>query len=197
MAALPRRAADAADQSVASSVASCWQRRPGHPAILAARLAASTAAREVMRSTTAVRQRRASWKSAQAAANVLVRELYGLLNGQDSRRLFADHGNRLSQENGRRFGWSEAGWWAWEELNQRPHPDPKIHDEQAGGNTRLRCAEPGLSSWVRAVSGGGFEGDLVAEGLQLADVVALGALSVDAGVVEAGAQVLEPCGRVG
>src|SRR5215218_5418311 len=103
MAALPRRAADAADQSVASSVASCWQRRPGHPAILAARLAASTAAREVMRSTTAVRQRRASWKSAQAAANVLVRELYGLLNGQDSRRLFADHGNRLSKENGAPF----------------------------------------------------------------------------------------------
>src|SRR5215211_9551505 len=86
------------------------------------RLAASTAAREVMRSATAVRQRRASWKSAQAAANVLVRELYGLLNGQDSRRLFADHGNRLSQENGRRFGWSEAGWWAWEDLNLRLHP---------------------------------------------------------------------------
>src|SRR5215218_6403603 len=75
--------------------------------------------------------------------------------------------------------------------------DPKIHDEQAGGNTRRSAAEPGLSSWVRAVSGGGFEGDLVAEGLELADVVAPGALSVDAGVVEAGAQVLEPCGRVG
>src|ERR687898_305241 len=30
-------------------------------------------------------------------------------------------------------------------------------------------------------SGGGFEGDLVAENLQLADVVALGALSVEAG----------------
>src|SRR5215217_7818298 len=96
-----------------------------------------------------------------------------------------------------RFRWSVADLWAWLDLNQRPHPDPKIHDEQAGGNTRLRCAAPGPSSWVRAVSGGGFEGDLVAEGLQLADVVAPGALSVDAGVVEAGAQVLEPCGRVG
>jgi hypothetical protein len=44
---------------------------------------------------------------------------------------------------------------------------------------------------VTAGSGGGFEGDLVAEGLELADVVALGAFSVDAGVVEAGAQVME------
>jgi hypothetical protein len=42
-----------------------------------------------------------------------------------------------------------------------------------------------------------LEGDLVAERLELADVVALGAFGVDAGVVEAGAQVLEPCGRVG
>jgi hypothetical protein len=36
-----------------------------------------------------------------------------------------------------------------------------------------------------------LEGDLVAEGLQLAEVVALGALGVDAGVVEAGAEVAE------
>jgi hypothetical protein len=33
---------------------------------------------------------------------------------------------------------------------------------------------------MHADSGGGFEDDGVAEGLQLADVVALGALSVDA-----------------
>src|SRR5215218_3182829 len=26
------------------------------------------------------------------------------------------------QEDGRRFRWSEAGWWAWEELNLRLHP---------------------------------------------------------------------------
>jgi hypothetical protein len=45
---------------------------------------------------------------------------------------------------------------------------------------------------VRADSGGGFEGDLVAEGLGLAEVVALGPLRVEAGVVEAGAQVVEP-----
>ena len=43
-------------------------------------------------------------------------------------------------------------------------------------------------------SGGGFQGDLVAEGLQLADVVALGAFGTDAGVVEAGAEVVEPVG---
>src|SRR5829696_2632805 len=81
--------------------------------------------------------------------------------------------------------------------SRRPHPDPKIHDERAGGSTRRSAAEPGPSSWVRADSGGGLQGDLVAEGLELADVVARGALSVDAGVVEAGAEVLEPCGRVG
>src|SRR5215218_5755027 len=81
--------------------------------------------------------------------------------------------------------------------SREPDPDPKIHDEQAGGSTRRSAAEPGPSSWLHADSGGGFEGDLVAEGFELADVVALGALSVEAGVVEAGAQVLEPCGRVG
>jgi hypothetical protein len=35
-----------------------------------------------------------------------------------------------------------------------------------------------------------LEGDLVAEGFELADVVALGAFSVDAGVVEASAEVV-------
>jgi hypothetical protein len=42
-----------------------------------------------------------------------------------------------------------------------------------------------------ADSRGGLEGDLVAEGLQLADVVALGACRTDAGVIEAGAEVVE------
>ena len=36
-----------------------------------------------------------------------------------------------------------------------------------------------------------MKGDLVAERFELADMVALGALWVDAGVVEAGAQVVE------
>jgi hypothetical protein len=40
------------------------------------------------------------------------------------------------------------------------------------------------------VSGGGFEGDLVAEGFELADVVAL-VFWVDARVAVAGAQVME------
>jgi len=46
--------------------------------------------------------------------------------------------------------------------------------------------------WVQAEldgcqAGGGFQGDLVAQGLELADVVAFGALGVDVDVVEAGA----------
>src|SRR5829696_6416765 len=53
------------------------------------------------------------------------------------------------------------------------------------------------SGWMGAGSGGGLEGDLVAEGFELADVVALGAVGVDAGVVEAGAQVTEAGGGVG
>jgi hypothetical protein len=44
---------------------------------------------------------------------------------------------------------------------------------------------------VYLLSGGGFESDLVAEGFELADVVVLLALWVDAGVVVAGAQVVE------
>src|SRR5215211_3500907 len=71
--------------------------------------------------------------------------------------------------------------------------DPKINGEQARGSVR---AEPGSDRRgagcpVRARSSGGFEGDLVAEGLELADVVALGAFGTDTGVVEAGAEVLE------
>ena len=41
-----------------------------------------------------------------------------------------------------------------------------------------------------AGSGSRYEGNPVAQGLQLADVVALGALGVDVGVVKAGAQVV-------
>jgi hypothetical protein len=41
------------------------------------------------------------------------------------------------------------------------------------------------------LSGGGFEGDLVAEGFELADVVALLVFWVDARVAVAGAQVVE------
>jgi hypothetical protein len=82
-------------------------------------------------------------------------------------------------------------------LEPGTHPDPKIHDEHAGGSTRRSAAEPGPSSWLRADTRGGFEGDLVAEGLELADVVAHGAFRTDAGVVEAGAEVVEPEGRVG
>src|SRR5215203_6474906 len=47
------------------------------------------------------------------------------------------------------------------------------------------------AGWMGAGSGGGLEGDFVAEGFELADVVALGAVGVEAGVVEAGAEVTE------
>ena len=57
------------------------------------------------------------------------------------------------------------------------------------GWARIRA---GCTGWFDdGRSGGGFEGDLVAEGLQLVDVVALGAVGVDAAVVEAGAEVTE------
>jgi hypothetical protein len=45
-------------------------------------------------------------------------------------------------------------------------------------------------------SGGGLEGDGVAEGFELADVVALFVFGVDAGVGEAGAEVTEAGGGV-
>jgi hypothetical protein len=46
-------------------------------------------------------------------------------------------------------------------------------------------------------SGGGFEGDFVAEGFELADVVVCLAAVADAGVVKAGAEVGVACGGVG
>src|SRR5215216_7013345 len=46
------------------------------------------------------------------------------------------------------------------------------------------------AGWMGAGSGSRYEGDPVAQGLQLADVVAFGALGVDVGVVKAGAQVV-------
>jgi hypothetical protein len=38
------------------------------------------------------------------------------------------------------FALVRAVLWACQDLNLGPHPDPKIHDEQAGGSIR---AEPG------------------------------------------------------
>ena len=45
-------------------------------------------------------------------------------------------------------------------------------------------------------SGGGFEGDAVAQCFELVDVVAFLAVVADAGVVEAGAEVWTPTGSV-
>src|SRR5215204_3780678 len=84
----------------------------------------------------------------------------------------------------------------WPDSNRQP-ADPKIDGEWVGGSTRRSAAEPGPGRVCGAGLGGGLKGDLVAEGFELADVVALGALWVDAGVVEAGAQVVEAGGGVG
>src|SRR5215207_1265487 len=83
-------------------------------------------------------------------------------------------------------------------LFSRPHGVPagatsaetKIPGSWVGGSTRRGAAESGSRSgrWCR--SGGGLQGDGVAEGFELADVVALGALGVDAGVVEASTEVV-------
>src|SRR5215217_3809613 len=72
-----------------------------------------------------------------------------------------------------------------------PSTDPKIDGEWVGGSTRRSAAKPGPGRVCGAGLGGGLKGDLVAERLELAEMVALGALGVDAGVVEAGAQVVE------
>src|SRR5215211_546149 len=76
---------------------------------------------------------------------------------------------------------------------QRTTANPKIHGAWAGGSTRRSRVQAGRWCW----SGGGLQGDRVAQRLQLADVVALAAVGVDAGVVEAGAQIVETSVRVG
>jgi hypothetical protein len=90
-------------------------------------------------------------------------------------------------------------WWPRPGAGQRPTRFSSLvaatsHAGLIRKSTMSRqAAVPGaaqrsrVQAALRADSRGGFEGDLVAEGLQLADVVALGALSVEAGVVEAGA----------
>jgi hypothetical protein len=88
--------------------------------------------------------------------------------------------------------WSVAVWeCSGADLVIKSAADPKIDGEWVGGSTRRSAAEPGPGRVCGAGLGGGLKGDLVAERFELADVVALGALRVDAGVVEAGAQVVE------
>src|SRR5580700_7039080 len=72
---------------------------------------------------------------------------------------------------------------------RRPTANPKI-GELVGARQRPaeRLAEPGCRG---GGSGGGLEGDGVAEGFELADVVLLAALGVDAGGIVAGAEVAE------
>src|SRR5262249_7410678 len=68
--------------------------------------------------------------------------------------------------------------------------NPKIDGWVAGGSGRGPVIA-GRGCERRWWSGGGVEGDPVAEGLELADVVELFAFGVDAGVVEVRAEVVE------
>jgi hypothetical protein len=43
-----------------------------------------------------------------------------VLRPHPSRDASKPAGSRKTTE--QRFRWSEAGWWAWLDLNQRPHP---------------------------------------------------------------------------
>ena len=66
-----------------------------------------------------------------------------------------------------------------------------VGDGRTGPPARRERGGAGRGRGNGCGSGGGFEGDLVAEGFELADVVALLAVGVDAAVVEVGAEVVE------
>jgi hypothetical protein len=82
---------------------------------------------------------------------------------------------------------ARQSWAAPDRMALRPSVNPKIGELRGA---RQRPAERQRSR-VRGAggSGGWFEGDLVAEGFELADVSFLAAFGVDAGVVVAAAQV--------
>src|SRR4029453_5840467 len=54
---------------------------------------------------------------------------------------------------GPRFRWSEAEWWAWEDLNQRPHPYQRYQVSTAD-----RCANQHSPRSRRPVMGAGMGG---------------------------------------
>jgi len=87
-------------------------------------------AREVMRSATAVRSSTGVGVGLEKPENMLVRR--AALAQQHRRGLSTfslaseDYEAAEITVKGRRFGWSEAGWWAWEDLNLRLHPERKI-----------------------------------------------------------------------
>jgi hypothetical protein len=81
-----------------------------------------------------------------------------------------------------------ARWRPERDSNARPTANPKIGE--LAGVRQLPAERSGTGMVVR--SGGGLDGDFVAEGLQLADVAALAAFGVDAGGVEPWPEVGEP-----
>jgi len=78
---------------------------------------------------------------------------------------------------------------AWQDSNPRAAANPKI-GELVGRRQLPAERERSREEWAVG-SGGGLEGDGVAEGFELADVVVLAAFGVDAGGVEPGAEVVE------
>jgi hypothetical protein len=68
--------------------------------------------------------------------------------------------------------------------------------QRACGSARRSVSGAGLG-FAAEGSGRGFQGDFVAEGFELADVVALATFGVDPGVEEVTAQVGEAGGGIG
>jgi hypothetical protein len=111
-------------------------------------LAASPSAAEVMRSTTAVRPNRSTRESPEQSANVLVRRRCGSAKSGGPADLAADQQWIRAQKKSRHSHWSEAGWWAWEDLNLRPHPYQVSRAK--------RCADRRFPRSPRSVGGEGM-----------------------------------------
>lgn len=74
------------------------------------------------------------------------------------------------------------------------NPDPKIGELACAWSARLSVSPGEIGA---GVSGGWFEGDLVAEGFELADVGAFALFRVHAGGVEVAAEVVVAGAGVG
>jgi hypothetical protein len=96
----------------------------------------SPSAREVMRSTTAVRPSRDVREARRNRRRCWSDGPCRLMKGGGAADLIADQ--RWIQlveprSKNQRFRWLEAIWWAWEDLNQRPHPERRIPRHAARG----------------------------------------------------------------
>jgi hypothetical protein len=128
--------------------------RPRHPADLATRSSpgrvdVSTRSNALYdRYATEPRVREVSPMAGHRAGQRAMR----LLNGSDSRRLLAEPRESIrSERNGRRFRWSEAGWWAWEELNLRLHPYQQSRAQRCADGRFPRSLATGRSEVMRSI----------------------------------------------